>query len=133
MTPTPRRPRSLEVPGVTHGAAPIPMGARVGNVIYSSGIFGMDPANGQLAPDGQGQARLVFQNMRSLLQVGGASPEDVVRMTVYLKEDSMRAALNSEWLAAFPDPHDRPARHVLIHPLPGPMLIQVEIVAVVGE
>lgn len=133
MTASSRRPRSLEVPGVSHGAAPIPMGARVGNVIYSSGILGKDPATDKLPEDAAGQARFVFKNLRSLLEVGGATLDDVVRMTVYLKEDSLREVLNREWLAAFPDPHDRPARHVLIHPLPGAMLIQVEIVAVVQQ
>lgn len=109
------------------------MGARVGNVIYSSGILGKDPATDKLPADGAGQAKFVFQNMRTLLEVGGATLDDVVRMTVYLKDDSLREALNREWLAAFPDPHDRPARHVLIHPLPATLLIQVEIVAVLSQ
>lgn len=125
------RPRSLEVPGVTHGAAPIPMGARVGNTIYSSGILGKDPSTDKLPEDAASQARYVFQNMRTLIEVGGATMDDVVRMTVYLKDDSLRDVFNTEWLAAFPDPHDRPARHVHIHPLRGAMLIQIEIVAVV--
>ena len=133
MTHSSRRPRSLEVPGVSHGAAPIPMGARVGNVIYSSGILGKDPATDKLPADGAGQAKFVFQNMRTLLEVGGATLDDVVRMTVYLKDDSLREPLNREWLAAFPDPHDRPARHVLIQALPATLLIQVEIVAVVSQ
>ena len=37
--------RSLHVDGVQHGA-PIPMGALVGNVLFSSGIMGIDPATG---------------------------------------------------------------------------------------
>ncbi len=131
--PSQRRPRSLEVPGVTHGSAPIPMGARVGNVIYSSGILGKDPATDKLPPVGESQVHFMFQNLRTLLDVGGARLDDVVRMTVYLKDDTLREALNREWLAAFPDPHDRPARHVLIHALPGALLAQIEIVAVVAE
>ena len=130
---TQRRPRSIEVPGVTHGGAPIPMGARVGNTIYSSGILGKAPATDKLPENAASQARFVFQNMRTLLEAGGATLDDVVRMTVYLKDDSLRDVLNKEWLAAFPDPHDRPARHVHVHPLRGAMLIQVEIVAVVAE
>jgi 2-iminobutanoate/2-iminopropanoate deaminase len=43
----------------------------------------------------------------------------------------LREHVNREWLAAFPDPADRPARHTLIHPLRGAALMQVEIVAVV--
>jgi 2-iminobutanoate/2-iminopropanoate deaminase len=107
------------------------MGARVGNVIYSSAILGKDPATDKLPVDGEAQARFVFENMRTLLKQGGATTDSIVRMTVYLKDDSLREVLNKEWLATFPDPHDRPARHVLIHNLQGALLIQVEIVAVV--
>ena len=42
--------RSLHVPNVGH-KAPIPLGARVGNLICSSGIIGKDPANGALPAD----------------------------------------------------------------------------------
>ena len=129
-----RRPRSLEVEGLSHGKAPIPMGARAGNTVYSSGIPGVDPATGQLGPDAAAQARLAFANMRALLAVGGATLDDVVRMTVYLKDNGAREHVNAEWLACFPDPHDRPARHTLIHDLQGGMLVQLEIVAIVdGE
>lgn len=128
-----RRPRSLEVPGVTHGSAPIPMGARVGNVIYSSGILGKDPQTDQLPEDASEQARFVFANLRTLLEQGGATPEDIVRMTVYVKDNGAREHLNREWLAMFPDEHDRPARHVLVYPLAGAMQIQIEIVAVVQD
>ena len=38
--------RSVHVEGVEHGA-PIPMGARVGNMLFSSGIMGTDPATGK--------------------------------------------------------------------------------------
>ena len=65
------RPRSIEVAGVSHGAAPIPMGARVGNILYSSGIMGKDPATDTLPGDAVQQARHVFLNMRSLLSAAG--------------------------------------------------------------
>jgi len=127
---TSRRSRSLEVPGVSHGAAPIPMGARVGNTIYSSGIPGVDPSTGTLAPDAAGQARFAFQNMRTMLEAAGASPDDVVRVTVYLKDSAAREHINAQWLQCFPDPHDRPARHTLVYDLQGGMLLQLEVVAI---
>ena len=127
----PRRPRSIEVAGVTHGGAPIPMGARVGNILFSSGIMGKDPATDTLAADGPSQAKFMFQNLRTLLANGGASLDDVVRVTAYVKNNDQRAALNAEWLACFPDPHDRPARHTQVVDLPGAMLMQIEAIAVV--
>ena len=129
---TPRRPRSIEVDGITHGNAPIPMGARVGNMIYSSGIMGRDPANDTLPSDAASQAKFVFQHLRSLLRNGGASLDDVVHVKAYIQDNSVRELLNAQWLACFPDPHDRPARHTVVTDLPGGMLIQIEIVAVVS-
>jgi 2-iminobutanoate/2-iminopropanoate deaminase len=126
-----RRNRSIEIPGVAHGAAPIPMGARVGNMLYSSGIPGVDAATGKLGIDAADQARCAFDNMRALLDAGEARLQDVVRMTVYIKDNSAREHVNAHWLACFPDPHDRPARHTLVYDLPGGMLLQLEVVAVI--
>ena len=122
---------TLEVPGVTHGGAPIPMGVRIGNLIFSSGIMGKDPADDSLPDDPARQAELMFQNARTLLERAGASFDDVAHMTVFLKDNAYREHLNREWLKAFPDEHDRPARHTLLWDLPGQMLIQCELVAVV--
>jgi 2-iminobutanoate/2-iminopropanoate deaminase len=128
---TSRRPRSIEVEGVGHGAAPIPMGARVGNILYSSGIAGVDPATGKLAEGAVAQAACAFGNLQTLLKNGGATLEDVVRMTVYIKEPGAREAVNVEWVKCFADPHDRPARHTLNHDLQHGMLLQLEVVAVI--
>jgi len=127
-----RKGRSLEVPGITHGNAPIPMGARVGNVIYSSGIMGKDPTTNTLPADVATQAKFAFQNMEALLQAGGATLDHLVRMTVFIKDDSARAPVNEQWLLRFPDPHDRPARHTLVYDLQGGMLLQLEAIAVIA-
>jgi len=55
----------------------------------------------------------------------------VVKFSVTLHEDSVRDAINAEWLAAFPDPQDRPARHITVHPLQHGMLLQLEVMAVI--
>jgi 2-iminobutanoate/2-iminopropanoate deaminase len=127
---TARKPRSIEIPGVTHGNAPIPAGARVGNMIFSSGIMGRDPATDTLPADGVAQARFAFGNMQEFLRQAGATLSDVGHMKVYIKDERLRAAVNAEWVKCFPDPHDRPARHTVLHDLQGGMLVQLEIIAV---
>lgn len=127
-----RKGRSLEVPGVSHGNTPIPMGARVGNMIFSSGIMGKDPATDTLPDDVSLQAKFAFDNMISLLAAGGANLNHLARMTVFIKDESARPAVNEQWLRYFPDPHDRPARHTVIHDLRGGMLLQLEVVAIIS-
>lgn len=124
--------RSLEVPSLAHNA-PIPLGAKVGNLICSSGIGGKDPATGQLPPAAASQARLAFDNMQRLLDVGGGTLADVAKLTVYLKENSVREAVNAEWLRCFPDPADRPARHILIQDLQHGMWLQLEFIALIQK
>jgi 2-iminobutanoate/2-iminopropanoate deaminase len=130
---TERHGRSIEVEGITHGHAPIPMGARAGNMIYSSGIMGKNPANDSLPSDAPSQSKFMFANMRTLLANAGASLKHVVHVKAYIKDNTYRDALNEEWLKCFPDPLDRPARHTMVTDLPGGMLMQIEIVAVLTD
>lgn len=130
----PRQGRSIHLPGVTHGQAPIPMGARVGNMIYSSALLGKDPSTDTLPPDGPAQMRWLFHNLRSFLEQAGATLADVVHVKAYLRDNSLREALNAQWVACFPDPDDRPARHTHLNPdMPPTVLAQLEIVAVAQD
>lgn len=126
---SPRR-RSIEIPGVGHGAAPIPMGCRVDNVVYSSAIPGTDAATGEIPADPTAQVRHAFANLDGFLAAAAVTLDDVVRLTVLLTDDSPRGAVNEEWLARFPDERSRPARHAVLGPLRGSMVIQLEVVAV---
>lgn len=73
--------RSIDVEGMAHGA-PIPMGAKVGNVVYSSGIMGTDRSTGEIPDDGVAQVRNAFANLLAFLEAAGATTDDLVRMTV---------------------------------------------------
>ncbi|MBO0691708.1 MAG: RidA family protein [Acidimicrobiaceae bacterium] len=123
--------RSIDVEGMAHNA-PIPMGARVGNVIYSSGIMGTDRSTGKVPDDGVAQVRNAFSNLLAFLEAAGAKTDDLVRVTVLLADDSLRSTINEEWLKLFPDPEDRPARHASNLQLRSNMLIQLEAVAVLS-
>lgn len=126
------RRKTFEIPGVTHGGAPIPMAAVVGGFFHSSGIPPADAATGVIPDDGQQQVDAVFANAAALLEVAGLSPADVVYLEVALEDDSLRTSVNKHWLAWYPDEDDRPARHVIVKTLPGKMLVQLQIQAV-GE
>ena len=97
--------RSIDVPGIGHNA-PIPLGARVGNLLCSSGIAGKDAATGQLAADPAQQVLHAFANLEKLLAAGGATLADVVKLTIYVKDDSQRAAHQRRMAALL----SRPAR-----------------------
>lgn len=127
---TDRPPRSIHVAHIGH-KAPIPLAARVGNFLASSAIAGKDPADGSLPSDGARQVANAFTNLRAVLQAGGAGLPDVLRLSVTLADDALRDAVNEHWLACFPDPADRPARHISTSALQHGMQVQLEVLAVV--
>ena len=124
------RRRSFEVPGLHH-ENPIPMGCRIGPFVMTSGIFGLDPET-RKAPDYiEGQCRLMFANIRRVMEAAGGSTDDIIKMVVWTKDKSFKDAMNNEWAAMFPDPHSRPARHTMLYSaFSGNYLIQCEIIAV---
>ena len=122
--------RSIVVEGFNHGQQPIPAASRVGPLVMTGGVHGLDPVTGKL-PDGvEDQARLMFENLARIMAAAGGTMATIARMTVYVKVPEARAAVNAEWLRAFPDPADRPARHTLVNEtLPANMLVQCDATA----
>lgn len=126
------RQKSIEIQGIEH-AAPIPMACRVGPLLATSGISGKDPATGQMPKDADGQAFYAFENLKRVLAAAGMDLGDVAKITVFVTDDANRNAINKYWNECYPDPHQRPARHTLVMPLRGGMLLQLEALAIAKE
>jgi 2-iminobutanoate/2-iminopropanoate deaminase len=125
--------RSVEVPGLHHGGLPIPQACVVGNLLASSGISPLDPATGAIPDSAEDQVKLVFANVGRVLEGAGGRPGDVVKCTVFVRDKAIRPVIDKHWTQMFPDEASRPARHTLRIDLAEPMLIQLEILAVLGE
>lgn len=126
----PARRRSIEVEGLAHGGLPIPVASRVGDLIATGGVRGVDPSTGQVPEDAAEQARLMFANLERVVRAAGADPADILKVTIWIGAPEVRAAVNPPWSALFPDPASRPARHIVMHEFPPGMLIQCEALAV---
>jgi enamine deaminase RidA (YjgF/YER057c/UK114 family) len=120
---------SFDVPPMIH-QNPIPTATRVGNMLFTSVIGGRDPETGQVPDSVEEQAANAFKILARVLEKAGASADDVAKVTVFLKDNSYRAHVNTAWLAMFPDEHSRPARHAIIDPNLGGQL-QIDAVAVI--
>lgn len=124
------RRQSIEIDGFAHKGQPIPVASRVDNIVYTGAISGYDMATGEHADGLEAQAELMFQHLTAILAAAGATPDDVVRMTFYVRTRDARAAINDQWLRLFPDPSSRPARHTLHYETPGTALMQCDAMAV---
>ena len=122
---------SIELPGFGH-ANPIPVASRKGPFVFSGAFTGRDPDTGELPPDLDAQVVNVFRHVRALMAEVGGTVDDIMKMTVWLRAFRDRDALNREWLAMFPDPASRPARHVVQADLDRGLLVQADVIAVLG-
>lgn len=68
---------------------------RAGNLLFVSGIVAVD-GEGHLVggDDVVAQTRQVFENMRSVLEAGGCTFEDVVKVTIFLTDVDDRPKIN---------------------------------------
>lgn len=123
--------RSINVGGVRH-INPIPAASRIGNMVMSSVISGKDPASGKLPETIEAQCANMFGHVRAIIEAAGGTPNDIIKMTVWLKDQSRREALNAEWVKMFPDPASVPARHALPHLGEGNALVLCEFTAILA-
>jgi enamine deaminase RidA (YjgF/YER057c/UK114 family) len=124
--------KSFDVEGLGH-ANPIPAVSRIGNIVATGGVSGTDASTGKIPEDVTPQCAHMFANLRAILAAAGATPEDVIRVTVWIKRPEIRAEVNKEWVVMFPDPHSRPARHTMLYDhFAGTMVVQCEAWAVIG-
>jgi 2-iminobutanoate/2-iminopropanoate deaminase len=112
---------------------PYSQAVRAGNLIFTAGQVGVDPATQQVVPGGiTEQTRRVFENLKAVLEEGGSSLANVVKTTVFLKNMSDFAAMNAVYGSYFTDQEDEPlpARSTVeVARLPKDVLVEIELVA----
>lgn len=126
-------PRMSVTVGALAHKFPVPNACRIDNLIVSGAIHPVDPETNAVPPDLTSQCAHVFSNMKAIVEAAGGSTEDIIKMTVYLRDRDNRGPLNAEWVRMFPDPERRPARHSQPLLVEGPLLVQCDFIAVVGR
>lgn len=103
---------------------------RWGDLLFISGVVGVDASGRTVSDDVVEQTRQIFRNMKLTLDHAGGVPADVLKVTVYLLDVDDRARINPVREAFFGDA--RPASTLVgVKALAKPEF-KVEIEAVVG-
>jgi 2-iminobutanoate/2-iminopropanoate deaminase len=106
---------------------PYSQGTMSGSTVYLSGQLGIDPTTGKLAEGGAAaQARQSLKNILALLKAVNATPEQVVKTTVYLTDMADFKDVNTAYAEVFSQ--NFPARScVAVHQLPLGGLVEIEV------
>jgi enamine deaminase RidA (YjgF/YER057c/UK114 family) len=125
------RRRSIYIDGFKHGN-PIPNACVIGNLMMTGVILGRDPKTGAMPASIEEQCANMFGHVKAIIEAGGGTTDDIIRMTVWLQDRSQRAPVNAEWVKMFPDPQSRPARHSLQMNMENGALVQCDFTAVIS-
>ena len=116
--------------------APPPGGAysqalRVGDFLFTAGMGPWDPQTRQVVGVTiEEQTVRTLENIKAVLEAGGASLADVVKTTVHLSDLGHFASFNQVYTRYFPDP--KPVRTTVGSQLLG-ILVEIDAVAYVGK
>ena len=119
--------------GAARAIGPYSPALKAGNLLFLSGSIPLDPVSGQVvAGDITTQTRRVMDNIKALLEAGGADFSNVVRTTVFMVDLGEFAAMNEVYAGYFSAPY--PARStVQVVKLPKDVRVEIDVIAVLNS
>jgi len=123
--------QALSTPNAPGAIGPYSQGIKNGNIIFTSGQLPIDPhGDGELITDVKKATAQALENVKAILEAGGATMDDVVKVVVYLTDMNDFAAMNEVYATFFKG--DCPSRSAFaVAALPKGAVLEIEAVAVV--
>ena len=123
---------------ISASEAPVPGGpyshaVRAGDLVFTAGQIGTDPATGELdGTTAAQQARRALGNLATILAAAGSGLDRLVKVTVFLVDIGDWESVNQVYAELVPQPF--PARSAFaVSQLPKGARVEIEAVAVAGD
>ncbi|MDR7857082.1 RidA family protein [Tissierella sp.] len=123
--------RFLSTEKAPSAVGPYSQGVKADNIIFSSGQLPIDPTTGELSKgDIQKETRLCLENVKAVLEAGHASIENIIKVTVFVKDMNNFSTINEAYAEFFGD--HKPARSLVeVARLPKDADIEIEAIAII--
>ena len=110
---------------------PYSQAIQAGNLLFLSGQIPLDPASGEVVKgDIREQTRRVLENLKGVLESQHLGMEDVVKVTIFLKDMGHFSQVNEVYGTYFPS--SPPARSTVeVARLPRDVDIEIEAIALI--
>ena len=118
----------IHSPNAPAALGPYSQAMRVGNLVYTSGQIGIDPAAGKITARAiDAQTEQVCKNLGAVLAAAGTDLTRVVKTTCFLADIADFAAFNEVYARYFTS---KPARSCFaVKALPAGALCEIEVIA----
>ena len=123
---------------VNTSKAPEPVGpysqaVRSGNMLFVSGQIALDPENGELVLNSFAeQCHRVLLNLKIIIEAGGSAMENVLKVTIYMKNLAQFNELNEIYSEYFNT--SKPARACIeVSALPKGVAVEMDAIAAINS
>ncbi len=99
--------------GAPEALGPYSQAIVAGDMVFCSGMAGIDPATGEAAEGIEAQTEQALRNLASVLDAAGCSMNDVVKTTIFYADVEDFGLINEVYARHVPDPP--PARSAPAH------------------
>jgi 2-iminobutanoate/2-iminopropanoate deaminase len=123
---------AIQTDAAPAAAGPYSQAIRAGDLVFTAGQLGTDPATGEFAGDDVApQAERALANVGAILEAAGSGLDRLVKVTVLLADIGDWPAVNEVYARVIPEPY--PARSAFaVRDLPKGARVEIEAVATVG-
>lgn len=118
----------ISTPDAPKAIGPYSQAVRYGDLLFVSGMLGMDPKTGEMAgTDIESQAVRILENLKAVIETAGMTLQNVLKSTVFLKDMNDFAKFNEIYERYFPEAP--PAREtVQVAKLPRDAAIEISVI-----
>ncbi len=107
---------------------PYSQAMRIGNMIFTSGQIPLNPATGEMVTEIAAATKQSLENVKAILEVEGATMDNVIKTTVFLSDMNNFVAMNEVYATYFPQ--NPPARSAVeVARLPKNAVVEIEVIA----
>jgi 2-iminobutanoate/2-iminopropanoate deaminase len=107
---------------------PYSQAMRIGNMIFTSGQIPLNPATGEMVTEIAAATKQSLENVKAILEVEGATMDNVIKTTVFLSDMNNFVAMNEVYATYFPQ--NPPARSAVeVARLPKDAVVEIEVIA----
>ena len=107
---------------------PYSQAMRIGNMIFTSGQIPLNTATGEMVTEIAAATKQSLENVKAILEVEGATMDNVIKTTVFLSDMNNFVAMNEVYATYFPQ--NPPARSAVeVARLPKDAVVEIEVIA----
>lgn len=107
-------------------------GKKCGNFIFTSGQIPLYPGTGEAETDVKKAAKLVLENVLAIVEEGGGTKADIVKMEIFVRDLDDFAAINEVYAEFFGE--NKPARWLVqAARMPGNAVLEAAATAYIGD